>query len=109
MRKLSDYVIWLEKGEVIDEGDPESVVKRFLDQVPLPEKRNDYQTGGPMIKMNNVKKHYYSIERGVVKAVDGIDLLVDEGEIFGIVGLSGAGKTTLSRRSIAIYILSSSS
>lgn len=97
MRKLSDNVIWLEKGEIVDEGDPETVVKRFLEQVPLPEKRAEYHTGGPMIKMENVKKHYFSIERGVVKAVDGIDLVVDEGEIFGIVGLSGAGKTTLSR------------
>lgn len=97
MRKLSDNVIWLEKGEIIDEGGPESVVKRFLEQVPLPKKIAEYQTGGPMIKMEDVKKHYYSIERGVVKAVDGIDLIVDEGEIFGIVGLSGAGKTTLSR------------
>jgi len=97
MRKLSDHVIWLENGEIIDEGDPESVVKRFLDQVPLPKKIAEYQIGGPMIKMEDVEKHYYSIERGVVKAVDGIDLIVDEGEIFGIVGLSGAGKTTLSR------------
>jgi methyl coenzyme M reductase system subunit A2 len=47
--------------------------------------------------MEGVKKYYYSIERGVVKAVDDINLTVDEGEIFGIVGLSGAGKTTLSR------------
>ncbi|MGF7117754.1 methyl coenzyme M reductase system, component A2 [Methanobacterium oryzae] len=97
MRKLSDHVIWLEKGEIIDEGDPEEVVQRFLDQVPLPERRAEFETGGPIIEMNDVKKHYYSIERGVVKAVDGIDLVVDEGEIFGIVGLSGAGKTTLSR------------
>ncbi len=97
MRKLSDHVIWLEKGEIIDEGDPEEVVQRFLDQVPLPERRDEFETGGPIIKMDDVKKHYYSIERGVVKAVDGIDLVVDEGEIFGIVGLSGAGKTTLSR------------
>jgi methyl coenzyme M reductase system, component A2 len=97
MRKLCDHVIWLEKGEVIVEGDPESVVKEFMSQVPLPEKKNVFKTGGPIIQMEGVKKYYYSIDRGVVKAVDGIDLVVDESEIFGIVGLSGGGKTTLSR------------
>jgi methyl coenzyme M reductase system, component A2 len=97
MKKLSDHVIWLEKGQIIEEGDPQEVVQKFLDQVPLPEKRDVIKTGGPLIKMEGVKKYYYSIERGVIKAVDGIGLIVDEGEIFGIVGLSGAGKTTLSR------------
>lgn len=97
MRQLSDYVIWLEKGEVVKEGDPETVVQSFLDQVPLPEKKTEFKTGGPIIKMGGVKKHYYSIERGVIKAVDGIDLIINDGEIFGVVGLSGAGKTTLSR------------
>ncbi len=97
MRKLSDYVIWIDKGEIIEEGEPEVVVEKFLAQVPLPEKREVAKTGGPIIKMEGVKKYYYSIERGVVKAVDDINLTVDEGEIFGIVGLSGAGKTTLSR------------
>ncbi|MDO5836272.1 MAG: methyl coenzyme M reductase system, component A2 [Methanobacterium sp.] len=97
MRQLSDYVIWLEKGEVVEEGDPETVVQSFLDQVPLPEKKTEFKTGGPIIKMEGVKKHYYSIERGVIKAVDGIDLAINDGEIFGVVGLSGAGKTTLSR------------
>ncbi len=74
MRKLSDYVIWLEKGEIIVEGDPESVVKEFMAQVPLPEKKDVFKTGGPIIQMEGVKKYYYSIDRGVVKAVDGIDL-----------------------------------
>lgn len=97
MRQISDYVIWLEHGEVMEEGKPEKVVKSFMDQVPLPEKKEEFKTGGPIIQMEGVKKHYYSIERGVIKAVDGIDLTVDEGEIFGVVGLSGAGKTTLSR------------
>jgi methyl coenzyme M reductase system subunit A2 len=97
MKKLSDYVIWLEKGEIIEEGTPNEVVAKFMAQVPLPEKAEEFDVGGPIIEMKNVKKHYYSIERGVVKAVDGIDMVVDEGEIFGVVGLSGAGKTTLSR------------
>ncbi len=97
MKKLSDHVIWLEKGEIIEEGNPTVVVQKFLDQVPLPEKRDVIKIGGPIIKMEGVKKYYYSIERGVVKAVDDVSFEVDEGEIFGVVGLSGAGKTTLSR------------
>lgn len=97
MRKLCDNVIWIDKGKITEHGEPEEVVQKFLDQVPLPEKRDIIKTGGPIIKMEGVKKYYYSIERGVVKAVDDITLTVNEGEIFGIVGLSGAGKTTLSR------------
>lgn len=97
MKKLSDNVIWLEKGEVIQEGDPDRVVKKFMDSVPLPEEIEAPQTGQPILNLEDVKKHYYSIERGVVKAVNGVDLSINHGEIFGIVGLSGAGKTTLSR------------
>ncbi len=43
----------------------------------------------PIIELRNVVKHY-----GSFTAVNGIDLAVQPGEIFGILGPNGAGKTT---------------
>jgi ABC-2 type transport system ATP-binding protein len=42
-----------------------------------------------MIQISNLTKHY-----GTHAAVDGIDLTVEAGEIFGFLGPNGAGKTT---------------
>jgi len=44
------------------------------------------------IEIKNLKKHF-----GKVKAVDGIDISVERGEIFGFLGPNGAGKTTAIR------------
>ena len=43
-----------------------------------------------VVRVQGLRKFYRDI-----KAVDGIDLEIEEGEIFGIVGPNGAGKTTL--------------
>ncbi len=58
---------------------PENVVNHFLDTVPVPEKVENPEIGAPEVRMDDVKKHYYSIERGVVKAVDGIDFSHKQG------------------------------
>ena len=44
----------------------------------------------PVLEVQQLSKRY-----GDVVAVDGVDLTVDEGEILGILGLNGAGKTTM--------------
>jgi len=102
MNKLADEVIWLENGEIVEEGEPQEVVNKFLETVPLADKVERHEHEEPEIKVDHIKKHYYSIERGVVKAVDDVSLTINKGEIYGIVGLSGSGKTTLTKMMIGL-------
>jgi oligopeptide/dipeptide ABC transporter ATP-binding protein len=49
----------------------------------------------PLLEIHNLKTYFYT-EDGVVKAVDGVDLEVYPGEILGLVGESGCGKSVTS-------------
>lgn len=49
------------------------------------------------IKLENLKKTYKSKDGSEIRAVDGISLDIPENKIFGIIGKSGAGKSSLVR------------
>lgn len=56
----------------------------------------------PVLEITGLVKHYTSGSRfggakNIVRAVDGVDLSIAEGEILGLVGESGSGKSTVGK------------
>ncbi|OGO40925.1 MAG: methionine ABC transporter ATP-binding protein [Chloroflexi bacterium RBG_16_58_14] len=49
----------------------------------------------PLLEVKNLKTYFFT-EDGVVKAVDGVDFYVNPGEVLGLVGESGCGKSVTS-------------
>jgi oligopeptide/dipeptide ABC transporter ATP-binding protein len=49
----------------------------------------------PLLEVKNLKTYFFT-EDGVVKAVDGVDFYVKQGEVLGLVGESGCGKSVTS-------------
>lgn len=49
----------------------------------------------PLLEVRNLKTYFFT-EDGVVKAVDGVDFTVYPGEVLGLVGESGCGKSVTS-------------
>ena len=51
-----------------------------------------------IIELKNVTFEYKSGEEGrVVRALDGVDLAIEEGSFTGIIGVNGSGKSTLAK------------
>lgn len=70
-------------------------------------------TGEPLVELRNVSKHF-GTSRGLVewalgreptpvRAVDGVSLTIERGDVVGIAGESGCGKTTLGKLLVKLY------
>ncbi|MFA9556380.1 ABC transporter ATP-binding protein [Evansella sp. AB-rgal1] len=49
----------------------------------------------PVLEVNNLETHFFT-DRGQIPAVDNVSFHIDEGEVLGIVGESGCGKSVTS-------------
>ncbi len=65
--------------------------------VPLPARRDD-SLSGPLLEVTSL-----AIAFGGVRALDGVSIELQRGEIFGLIGPNGSGKTTLVNCITRIY------
>ena len=56
---------------------------------------------GELLEVKDLRTYYHAKSR-IVPAVDGVDLSIGKGEILGIVGESGCGKSTVARSIIGL-------
>ena len=88
--------ILLVDGQIKRIGAPKEVISEFMKGHEDKERFETCELGDKVIIARDLVKRYISVDRGVVKAVNGVSFDVYNKEIFGIIGKSGAGKTTLS-------------
>ncbi len=109
VRKMADRVCVMNNGEIVERGTAQDIftapqhpyTKHLLAAEPKgsPPAAN---AKAPVILEAKDLRVWFPIRRGFlrhvvghIKAVDGIDLAVKEGQTLGVVGESGSGKTTL--------------
>ncbi len=97
IEELSHRAIWLDEGKIVMQGDPSEVASAFMKEVGTIGEQEEVKIGETIIRARNLQMTYFSLDRGIVRAVNDISFDINEGEIFGIIGVSGAGKTTTSK------------
>ncbi len=96
LHDLTNKAILLDRGEIVEIGKPDEIIEKFCAMTGVV-CQGKIEGGKPIIILKDVKKKYYSYYKGTIPAVNGVNFEVNEGEIFGVIGISGAGKTTLSK------------
>jgi methyl coenzyme M reductase system subunit A2 len=94
---MANRAMLLVDGEIATIGSPKSVIRAFAKDYHEIEESEPVELGGKILAARDVTKKYISVDRGVIKAVNSVTFDVAKKEIFGIIGKSGAGKTTLSQ------------
>ena len=74
---------------------PAPDVATIEDILPASRRLKRQRSAGPLLEVDGLHTSFYTRD-GIVRAVDGISFTVDRGEIMGLVGESGCGKSVTS-------------
>ncbi len=109
VRRIADRVCVMREGEIVEQGPIAEIFARprhpytrhLLASEPRGAPLKPDPAAPPILEARELKVHF-PIQRGFlkrtvgwVKAVDGVDVRLREGQTLGVVGESGSGKTTL--------------
>ncbi len=97
IEELSHRALWLDEGKIVKIGNPHEIAAAFMNEVGKVDEQEKVEIGKTIIRARELKMTYFSLDRGIVRAVNDIGFDINEGEIFGLIGVSGAGKTTTSK------------
>ena len=109
VRKMADRVCVMHNGEIVEHGETGAIFDRpqhpYTKHLIASEPKGSpppADASAPVILKTKGLKVWFPIRRGFlrqivgyIKAVDGVDLAVQQGQTLGVVGESGSGKTTL--------------
>ncbi|MEL7669451.1 ABC transporter ATP-binding protein [Methanobacterium sp.] len=97
-RYLSDRLVLIENGEIIDEGSTEKIITKFMGPMEPAEPLAGHENiGDPIIKVNDLNKRFFLLKGGNTLQIKDIKFDIKKGEIVSLIGPSGAGKTVLLR------------
>lgn len=108
VKNLADRVAIMRDGKIIEQGfvrevfnkPKQSYTKKLLNSSPSGEPVK-IQSKNEVMSADNLQVHFplkpgfFGKAKGYVRAVDGVDIKIKEGQTLGVVGESGSGKSTL--------------
>ncbi len=109
VREMADSIVVMQRGKAVEQGeakavfaDPQHPYTRLLLTAEPKGSPPPSNPDAPAVIQAQGLKVWFPIRRGFfrktvghIKAVDGVDAVVREGQTLGVVGESGSGKTTL--------------
>lgn len=103
LEDVCDRAVLLDDGVITKIGEPAEIVAEFMKDCEDDLEYSDQEIGNPIVRADKLYKKFIAVDRGVIKAVDNITFEINEREIFGVIGVSGGGKTTLSKMIAGLY------